>query len=290
MPEGPEVKLLTTILAKNFTNRSLTKITPTSGRYKTRPPKNLRALNKVLPSKITQIQNHGKFIYINLQNGYSIWFTLGLTGTFFLNCAGKSKDERGIEVDKFCRIRLDTTSRPTGSPDHPSPKPFFFSDMRNFGTIAIHPPPTSNKLLNKKLNSLGPDPLQATTPTQQALQRKTFITRVQSFRTQSKPIGSLLLNQTVLAGVGNYIRAIALYRAKISPHRPLSSLTQKDLATLYNEIHKVETASYKKQSLSGLHTYPLTVYRKTKSPAGNPIKSDELPKGRHIYWDPKVQK
>lgn len=281
MPEGPEVKYLTDLLSKNFTNKKLTLVKPTSGRYHKTAPKNLQGLNKSLPSKITQISNHGKFIYINLQNGYSIWFTLGLTGTFFLNCAGKAKDERGIEVDKFCRIRLETS---------PPPTPFFFSDMRNFGTIAIHPPQDSHELLKKKLKTLGPDPLQATTPTQISHQRETFINKVQKHRTKTKPIGSLLLNQNILAGVGNYIRAMALYKAKISPHRPISSLTTQDLTNLYNSIHAIETASYKKQSKTGLHTYPLTVYRKSHSPAGNPIKSDELPKGRHIYWDPKVQK
>ncbi len=287
MPEGPEVRYLANFLSKNFKNHQLTSITIISGRYHKHHPDNLKALNISLPSKITHIENKGKFLYINLENGFSIWFTLGLAGTFFLNCVGKARDERGIEVDKFCRIRLDSSARVPRP--HPL-TPFFFSDMRNFGTMVIHPPKTSKALLQKKLQTLGDDPLTATTPAEKTAQRKTFIQKVQAHRTKSKPIATLLLDQKILAGVGNYIRAIALYKAKISPHRPLQSLTPQDLATIYNEIYKVEHASYKKQTISGLHTYPLTVYRKTKDPKGNPIKSDELPKGRHIYWSPKIQK
>lgn len=285
MPEGPEVRYLADLLSKNFKNHQLASITILSGRYTKRHPDNLKTLNAALPSKITHIENKGKFLYINLQNGFSIWFTLGLTGTFYLNCAGKAKDERGIEVDKFCRMRLDTFNTSISNST-----PFFFSDMRNFGTMTIHLPKTSEALLKKKLQTLGDDPLTATTASEKTEQRKTFIKKVQSQRNQKKPIGTLLLEQKILSGVGNYVRAIALYRAKISPHRTLQTLTPQDLTSIYNEIYKVERASYKKQTLSGLHTYPLTVYRKTKDPKGNPIQSDELPKGRQIYWSPKIQK
>lgn len=281
------MKYLSTTLGETFTNTNLTSIKITSGRYTKKLPQNLKKLRTALPLKIESIKSYGKFFYITLNKGFTLNFTLGLTGSFYKTCAGKTLDERGIEVNKYCRIRFDTTKGP-----------FFFSDMRNFGTLTItipsshsssHPSSSQNQTQDK-LKKLGLDPLQAITPTQKSHQLSQFIQKVHDQRNQSQPIATLLLNQSVLAGVGNYIRAIVLYRSKISPHRPISSLTKTDLTNIYNNTYKIMHASYKKQLTSGLHTYPLTVYRKKTSPAGNPIISDVLPKGRHIYWDPKVQK
>lgn len=281
MPEGPEVTYLTTMLSKAFTNTILQNINILSGRYENRPPKNFKNLTKSLPSKILKISNKGKFMYIVLENEYTIWITLGLTGMFVLECEGKTRDERGILVDKYCHIQFDTSAK--------TAKSFFYSDMRNFGTLTITLPKDKANL-EKKLNSLGDDPLQAQTPKETKKQIANFVEKVQIKRNQLIPIGSLLLDQKYLAGVGNYIRAIALYRAKISPHRPIKSLSSSDLENIYKEIKKIEQASYKKQLLNGLHTYELDIYRKEKDQLGNPITSDELPKGRHIYWVKKIQK
>ena len=270
MPEGPEVKYLCNLLNTAYKSQTLNSLQILSGRYTKKPPVNLKNFTTSLPAQIHAIQNKGKFLYITLNNGWYIWFTLGLTGTFYKNCEGKARDERGIYIDKYCRIRFNTSTHP-----------FFFSDMRNFGTIAFHKSP---ELLEKKLNELGDDPLEATTPKITAEQLKNFKTAIRKQRNQNQPIGALLLNQKVLAGVGNYIRSMALYQAKISPHRPLASLTDADISKLYTAIKRIMWASYKKQLKSGLHTFKLQIYRKTHSPNGYPVIADEMPKGRTIYW------
>lgn len=281
MPEGPEVKYLATFLSNKFKNKNLTDMSIISGRYIKKPPQNLSPFIKSLPSKIKTIHCKGKFMYIILANDWSIWFTLGLTGTFFTNCAGRTIDERGVEVGKYCRIKFTTLY-------HSTRASFFYSDMRNFGTISLVPPKDKD-LLEPRLQTLGNDPLYATAPKEISAQLQDFITAVKSQRNQSQPIGGLLLKQNVLAGVGNYIRAMALYNAKISPHRTLKSLTTNQLKAIYLHIHKIMHSSYKKQRFSGLHTYPLTVYRKTYTPKGHPVRADEMPKGRHIYWSPAEQ-
>lgn len=279
MPEGPEVRYITDTLRTNFQSKTLTNLEILSGRYKKRPPTNYNKLIKHLPTKITTIQNKGKFMYMILENGFTLWITLGLTGTFVLDCATKTRDERGILVDNFCHIKYTTSS-----------KPFFYSDMRNFGTLHIHPPTTNNNSLQKKLNTLGPDPLEVSSPSEKRKQIDTYVKSLESRKNQMTPIGTLLLEQKYLAGVGNYIRAIALYKAKISPHRPLKSLSTTDLQNIYDAVYKVEHASYNKQKLEGLHTFKLEIYRKDKDSLGNPVRKDELPKGRHIYWVEKIQK
>ncbi len=281
MPEGPEVKYLATFLSNKFKNKNLTDMSIMSGRYTKKSPTNFTSFRKSLPSKITTINCKGKFMYIILANDWSIWITLGLTGTFFTNCTGRTIDERGVEVDKYCRIKFTTLY-------HSIRASFFYSDMRNFGTISLVPPKDKN-LLEPRLQALGNDPLYATTPKTILAQQQDFISTVKSQRNQSQPIGELLLKQNILTGVGNYIRAMALYNAKISPHRTLKSISPNRLTLLYLQIHKIMHSIYRKQRFSGLHTYPLTVYRKTHTPKGHPVRADEMPKGRHIYWSPAEQ-
>lgn len=76
------------------------------------------------------------------------------------------------------------------------------------------------------LDRLGPDP--ATEQGVEAEQR--FMQRAKRKRT---PIGQVLMDQSVIAGVGNVYRAELLFRAKISPHTPANQLTDAQLHALW---------------------------------------------------------
>ncbi|CAM6003616.1 unnamed protein product [Sphagnum balticum] len=90
-----------------------------------------------------------------------------------------------------------------------------FNDPRHFGTIKF----THKKAdLDAKLKELGWDPLAYPYDTHER-----FITsRLASAKYANKTIGEVLMNQSLFAGVGNYIRAEALYEAGISPWRAMS--------------------------------------------------------------------
>lgn len=76
------------------------------------------------------------------------------------------------------------------------------------------------------LERLGPDPANENGPDAAAR----FIRRAQRKRT---PIGLVLMDQSVIAGIGNVYRAELLFRAGIDPHRPASSLTEAELHALW---------------------------------------------------------
>jgi endonuclease-8 len=76
-------------------------------------------------------------------------------------------------------------------------------------------------------SKLGPDPLRPD-PNGDGLER--FVAKVAK---SSAPIGQLLMNQSVLAGVGNVYRAELLFRAGINPHRPGKNLTREQIAGLW---------------------------------------------------------
>lgn len=81
----------------------------------------------------------------------------------------------------------------------------YFTDSRRFGTVEL----LSNEELSAKLAKLGPEPFQFD---RQRLQRTT------------RPIKVALLDQALIAGVGNIYASEALWRARINPRRPARRL------------------------------------------------------------------
>src|SRR5208337_5417399 len=98
--------------------------------------------------------------------------------------------------------------------------------------------------LDTKLASLGWDPLAAMFHPDDDFDLKVdAMCRLMSH----KPIGQMLMDQSIIAGCGNYIRSEGLYAAKISPWRPSNSLTSDESRRLFDAIEKVMKDSYAHQ-------------------------------------------
>ncbi|NBU22379.1 MAG: Fpg/Nei family DNA glycosylase [Actinobacteria bacterium] len=98
-----------------------------------------------------------------------------------------------------------------------------FADLRG---------PTACELVDTEgylgvVSKLGPDPLR---PDPKGDEGERFVSRVLKSPT---PIGQLLMNQSVLAGVGNVYRAELLFRAGINPHTPGKQLTREQVAGIW---------------------------------------------------------
>lgn len=78
------------------------------------------------------------------------------------------------------------------------------------------------------LQRLGPDPANANTDAE----RDRFVERAAKKRT---PIGLVLMDQSVVAGIGNIYRAEMLYRAGLNPHTPANTLDRTVLEALWND-------------------------------------------------------
>ena len=108
------------------------------------------------------------------------------------------------------------------------------------------------------------------------------------------------MDQKVLAGVGNYIKAEALYRAGISPHRVNSSLTDEELARLNKETKWVIRASYASRGAristyelpdgsTGTYNFKFLVYRRKVDPEGHRVVREETRDKRTTHWVPERQ-
>jgi endonuclease-8 len=83
-----------------------------------------------------------------------------------------------------------------------------------------------NSHLERKL---GPDP---TNPDAKKLNQNRFIDRVRNSRS---PIGILLMNQSVVSGIGNVYRAEILFRARINPHTPGNQLKPRKIKEIWDD-------------------------------------------------------
>lgn len=142
---------------------------------------------------------------------------------------------------------------------------------------------------------LGPDPLQ------DEADGAEFVTRL---RRKGSPVGLLLMNQEILAGVGNVYRAEVLFRQRISPFRLGRDVAEGEAADLWKDIASVMSDGVAEGRIittlpadrdSGAVPVPVEeahyVYKRTGLPCrrcGTPVAGTEMG-ARKLYWCPVCQ-
>lgn len=266
MPEGAEVRVISEGLARKVRSRVCKKITPVTGRY---TKKDIPGIDCFRESKVTGVGVKGKLIFWIFNNETFLLNTLGMSGTW-------SSDAN----HKHARVRFDFE---TGDP-------VFFVDTRNFGTLKLV---EGKSALISKLNTLGPDMLNEDVSYEDfsaALDKKKHWT-----------IAKALMNQSIVCGVGNYVKAEALYRAEISPHRIVGSLSTAEMKALNVCCQIVLRQAYNGRGASirsyrdadgnsGNATLQFMVYGKKQDPLGKEIVREKTDDGRTTHWVPSVQK
>jgi len=283
MPEGPEVKRLTEELNEKLSNNNIKDITVIGGKYS---KKSITDMHKLIGLKIMSINCYGKFIYWNFYNTDIVMFnTLGMTGWW------------------------EYEQTPHNNAKHNNVKfiidgiVIYFNDMRNFGNIIV----ANKEKLQKKLDTLGADII--TDNINNSFEK--FKKRLLKKR-DDMMICTALLDQNIAAGCGNYLRAEALYIAKMSPFRTIHNISEDELKELWdilvmlgwyyydekkgrklkiiNDKYKL-AAQYKK---SGPSKYKpgegyFHVYRQKKDSEGNTVMSKKI-NDRTIYYVKTIQK
>jgi len=274
MPEGPEVRITTDFL-KTFIGKEFSNLAILSGRYAKKG--DIPGLSDVfLPAKIVDVNCKGKFIYFTMQykvnetcaKTFYMFSTLGMTGMWSHE---KTKHSR------FSILFDDETY-------------LYYNDVRNFGTLKfVH----QTSELNKKLSSLGPDMLSET------LTKDEFKSRL--LKRKKKTIVEALMDQSVVSGVGNYLKSETLYAAGIKPSRTVESLTEAEFDNLNQSIHNIIRVSYSQggatiknyrqpNGKSGVFSRRFAVYNCKTDPYNNIIVKEKTKDGRSTFWVPELQK
>lgn len=268
MPEGAECKIFAEGLANVLSGKTIEGIDIVSGRYGKKPFEGYQELVSELPKRVVGAGCHGKFIYILLDGGdSSIWSTLGMTGSW----------------SKHPRSHLRVTLRLSGGEE------VYYNDARNFGTLKWS---RGRKALAKKLKTLGPDMLASD------VGHETFQTALLRFPKKTLP--EVLMNQSVIAGVGNYVKAEALWLSKLSPHRLVDSLCQEEFELLNDSIKKVLRDAYESSGATiksyrgfneseGSYTNRMSCYGRRLDIEGEKVIKEETRDGRTTWWVPTRQ-
>lgn len=278
MPEGVEVKLSADVIRPLVVGKEIKAAysTPNSRYGDSKKGSNILGPNYdslalYNPKPIVEsVEVKGKFMYWTLPMKTRTWYmfnTFGMTGQW--------SPKQG-KHPCFCFEFMDGSS-------------IWFNDQRHFGTIQFH---DNKEILDEKISELGWDPLQM------SLIGNFDWVKAQLAKT-GKGIGEVLMDQGVFAGVGNYIRAEALYLSKLSPFRPANKLSIDEIRILCQSIIKVMESSYEHQGATiqtyktvygeeGKYSSLFQVYGKKQGPCGNAIVKQDSG-GRTIHWCPATQ-
>ena len=220
MPELPEVETVTRALSK-IVNRSKIKsveIYRTDLRWEV--PDDLK---EILENDIFQKPfRRGKYILIPTTKGNILLIHLGMSGQIKI----KESTPTLLKHDHV-RILIENKNNNIFS--------ITYNDPRRFGYIDY-----LNKLDLKKhflLKNLGVEPLSEDLT-------KNYLYKI--FKKKTTNIKNALLDQKVIAGIGNIYASEILFRAKIRPHRNVNSLKPKDLELIINSTKEILKKSIKK--------------------------------------------
>ncbi len=220
MPELPEVETICRTLRKLVIGLSITEVQILWPAV-VQNWQNSDFREVVTGRRIINIERRGKYLLFMLDRGWTLLSHLRMTGrwTYY---AEKQEPERHTHL-VFLLERGE----------------LHYSDVRKFGRIQLIP--TDLCLCSAPLTKLGPEPLR-TDFTAEILQK-----RLAAKKTNLK---AALLDQNVIAGLGNIYTDEALFRAGIAPARKACSLSSEENIKLYEAIREVLKAGIACQGTS----------------------------------------
>ena len=230
MPELPEVEIIKNGLKDKIIGRTIKDV-------EVRVAKIFQGDAKLVSgAKIKSVERRAKMLIVGLSNGYSLLIHLKMTGqlVFDLKKGDKSKRVAGGHPSddwvkdlpsKFTHVIFNFTD---GSV-------LYFNDLRKFGYIKVYKTDELKKL--KVLEDLGPEPFTADLTAD-------YLLRAMARRPRLK-IKQLLMDQTVISGVGNIYADEALFCAGISPLRLCRAVSKSELGKIIECIKKVLTLALK---------------------------------------------
>lgn len=218
MPELPEVQTVVSQLERKIVGKKI-KNSWSDWKKKIYPSFGVFA-RQIINTHILGTRRLGKHIVIDCDTGYSIVVHLKMTGHLLIkNKANRNSQAFQDPVNGYIHHILSFTDGTT----------LEFSDMRKFGWLRIMK--TGEVETLPSIASLGVDALSP------KLTEEHF--RGLLWEKKKRPIGVVLLEQNIIAGIGNIYRSEALFLAGILPTRRIETLTQHEWAKLLPAIKVV---------------------------------------------------
>lgn len=194
MPELPEVETIRLGLLPALTGRRFARVIARRPDLRIALPE--RFAERLEGRKVETIARRAKYLLARLDSGETLLLHLGMSGRIAVHENG------AYEAGKHDHVVLETDEG----------KRIVFTDHRRFGLIALI---EKGKAEHPLLEGLGPEPLgPAFTPR--------YLSR--ALAGKKTPIKAALLDQRVVAGLGNIYVCEALFRARLSPRRQAATI------------------------------------------------------------------
>lgn len=279
MPELPEVETIKRDLGTLVTGKKIIKVEIIAD------PKGFRALRR-FPSQeaftrgvegrtITRIGRRGKYLLLALDTGDKLIIHLGMNGQLLYR-------PRNTEREGFTRVAFILNA-----------DELRFIDVRKLGELYLFSP---GKYEAVDVSRLGPEPLFA-------VFTSSYLAKILAKR--KKAIKPVLMDQQVVAGIGNIYSDEILFEARIHPKRSASSLEPEQVSKLHRAIQVILERAIQLRGTSarderfvdafgrqGDFQDQLKVYQRTEQPCficGQPISVSKLG-GRSAHFCPRCQK
>ena len=231
MPELPEVETVRRGLNELIIGRTVKTVEHDTPKGFPNAPADVKQF--LIGASVTAVRRRAKVLMIDLSTEYTLVIHLKMTGQLVFRAdsvafgAGHPNESLIGELpDRSTRVTFEFTD---GS--H-----LYFNDQRKFGWVRLLP---SLEVPNIDfMQKVGPEPLEADFTAEQFAER--FKRRAKS------PIKAALLDQTVVAGVGNIYADESLWGAKLHPLTLVGKVTKKEFENLYTELRAVMNLAIEK--------------------------------------------
>jgi len=207
MPELPEVETICRDLAKKIINKKIISVSIKKPNLIKQSKSVFKT--KIINNKILGVNRRGKLIILNLKSKDYLLIHLKMTGQLIYQVNdritagghGLPRPEQGLP-NKFSHIIFTFSDK----------SQLFFNDMRQFGYMQI----VNNEQLDNILNNYGIEP---------GLNNFTLDNFNNVLKNRKTSIKALLLNQKVIAGIGNIYADEICHKSGIKPMRKVNTLT-----------------------------------------------------------------
>lgn len=291
MPELPEVETIKNDLQEKIIGQKIVSVFPLWKEIVKDIPFD-KFKEQVEGRKIISVERRAKNLTVKLSDGLNLLIHLKMTGHLLLAedtaevsesgrwLKAKNKDLTNDRQNQFIRIIFYLSGR----------EMLAMSDMRKFAYIKL----VDDKDLKKFLSQYGPEPFSSDFMPEKL---------AEILKNKKTAIKKVLMDQTLVAGIGNIYADEILYESKIHPLSASNKVSDKDAEVLYKNIKKVLKKAIEKRGTStsdfrdidgkkGTFGDLRNVYRRTDLPCpgcGGPVKRITIG-GRGTHFCPKCQR
>lgn len=211
MPELPEVETVRRGLAQHFVGRRITKVEVGRERSVRRTSRE-EVIARLTNVRVLEAQRRGKYLLCPLSSGDTVMIHLRMSGQVLIDAVGSERPLHSHVV-----LTLDDGHE------------LRFVDPRTFGEVVVFDPADSIQIV-PELIALGHDPI---------VDGLSLPELRKILRSTARAVKATLLDQHLIAGIGNIYGDEILHRAKVHPRRPARDVGPIQSARIHEALHEI---------------------------------------------------